>query len=60
MRLLITFIVSVVAGLALAQDEFKHEQKIVALVEPFLTHHKLNRKAHILCRKLSAIAFYST
>ncbi len=42
MRLLITFIVSMVAGLALAQDEFKHEQKIVALVEPFLTHHKVN------------------
>ena len=42
MRLLITFIVSMVAGQALAQDEFKYEQKIAALVEPYLTHHKVN------------------
>ena len=42
MRLLITLIVSMVAVHASAQDEFRHEQKIAALVEPYLTHHKVN------------------
>jgi len=42
MRLLITLIVSALAVQATAQDEFKHEQKIVALVEPYLTHQKVN------------------
>jgi D-alanyl-D-alanine-carboxypeptidase/D-alanyl-D-alanine-endopeptidase len=42
MRLLITLIVSMVAVHALAQDEFRHERKIAALVEPYLTHHKVN------------------
>ncbi len=42
MRILITFIVSMVAVQALAQDDFKYEEKIGALVEPYLTHHKVN------------------
>lgn len=42
MRLLITLIVSMFAVQALAQDEFKHEQKIAALVEPYLTTQKVN------------------
>lgn len=42
MRTLIAFFVSIVAVQALAQDDFKHEQKIAALVEPYLTHQKVN------------------
>lgn len=42
MRTLIAFFVSMVAVQALAQDDFKYEQKIVALVEPYLTHQKVN------------------
>ena len=29
-------------GSAIAQKEFRHEQKIVALVDPYLTHKKVN------------------
>ena len=42
MRTLIAFFVTMVAVQALAQDDFKHEQKIAALVEPYLTHQKVN------------------
>lgn len=42
MRILIAFLVSMVAVQAMAQDDFKHEQKIAALVEPYLANQKIN------------------
>ncbi len=42
MRIFIAFFVSVVAVQVLAQDEFKHEQMIAALVEPYLANQKIN------------------
>ena len=42
MRQLLFLIVSIGAVHAVAQEDFQHEPKITALVEPYLTHRKVN------------------
>ena len=42
MRQLLFLIVSIGAIHAVAQEEFQHEPKITSLVEPYLTHKKVN------------------
>jgi len=40
--MLLCLIAVMPAGPGLAQERFKHEQKIISLVEPYLTHNKVN------------------